>query len=319
MRNTYFNIDYEKAYPKPTPERIAEAFFNRMWRKLHVENFSYLIVLYGLHRVGKSEAAVSIAHILDETFEENLESRVVYNSRELLNTFKDIRVLGEKGCAVVVDEAGSGDIAATRWYEDMAKIVSAQLQAVGWLNPLILFVTQNYSFINSTARKLSSGVFEVERKNNRYSTIKPFWVQSNPWMTGSYRKYPIFCEERNGILSNVYKVNRIKIVRPPLEIRKRYENHSQAYKDKFLHESEEEIALMDSVKSQKNLLVSGIEDIAGKVFSDTDKYRSYKKNKTVGVINEDLIRHEFNLTNRDARLVKLLVEKKIAKSDTENS
>jgi len=217
MRNTYFNIDYEKAYPKPTPERIAEAFFNRMWRKLHVENFSYLIVLYGLHRVGKSEAAVSIAHILDETFEENLESRVVYNSRELLNTFKDIRVLGEKGCAVVVDEAGSGDIAATRWYEDMAKIVSAQLQAVGWLNPLILFVTQNYSFINSTARKLSSGVFEVERKNNRYSTIKPFWVQSNPWMTGSYRKYPIFCEERNGILSNVYKVNRIKIVRPPLE------------------------------------------------------------------------------------------------------
>jgi len=273
MNEKFFEIDYEKAYPQPTPERIAQAFFNRMWRKLHVENFSYLILLYGLHRVGKSEAAASIAHIIDETFEKDLETRVVYNSRDLLKAFKDIRELGKKGCAIVVDECGSGDLSAQRWYEDMAKLVSANLQASGYLNPLILFVTQQYSFVNSTVRKLSSGVFEVERKSNRYSTIKPFWVQSNPWMTGSYRKYPIFCENRNGIPSNVYKINRIKIVRPPIEIRKRYIEHSQNYKDKFLYESEEEIQLMEQVKTQKNVLVSGIDAIATDVFTNVDDYK----------------------------------------------
>ena len=314
MHNKFFEINYEKAYPKPTPERIAEAFFNRMWRKLHVENFSYLIVLYGLHRVGKSLCAVSIAHILDETFSENLEQRVVYNSKDLLRAFKELKDKGIKGGAIIPDESGSGDLSSQRWYEDMAKLVSANLQAIGHLNPLVLFVSQNLSFLNSTARKLSSGVFEVTRTSNRYSVIKPFWIYGSPWISGTYRKYPVFCEKRNGIPSSVYKMNRIRMNMPPLEIRKRYIDHSQNYKNKFLHESEKEIELMDQAKSQKNLLVTGIEDVANEVYNDSDKYRGFKKNKTAGTINENLIRHQFNLTLRDSRLVKLLVEKKISEN-----
>jgi len=311
----FFTIDYEKAYPKPTPVRIALAFFNLMWRKLHVENFSYLLVFYGLHRVGKSLAAVSFAYILDETFADNLETRVVYNSKDLLKAFKELKDKNIKGGAIIVDEAGSGDLSSQRWYEDMAKLVSANLQAIGHLNPLVIFVSQNFSFINSTARKLSSGVFEVTRKSNRHSTIKPFWIYSSPWTTNNYRKYPVFCENRNGIPSNVFKINKINISMPPLEIRQRYIAHSQAFKNKFLHDSEKEIELMDQVKTQKNLMVSGIEDIAKKVYEDADKYRGFKKNKEAGTINENLIKHEHNLTNRDAKLVKLLVEKKLYDKD----
>jgi len=310
--NSFFDTDFEKAYPTPTSERIAKAYFNRIWRKLHIEHFSFLIVFYGLHRVGKSLSAVSFAYILDPTFEDNLEDRVVYTSKDLMVAFKKIRQLKIKGAAVIIDEAGTGDLSSQRWYEDMAKIVSANLQSIGYLNPFIGFVTQNFSFINSTARKLSNGVFEVSRKSNRFSTIKPFWIHNNPWMSGYYRKYPIFCENRNGIPSNVYKINRIKICMPPHEIRNRYNDHSQAYKDKFLHDSEEDIQLMEQAKNQKNILVSGIDAISEEVYQNQQKYRGFKKNKNTGAINETLIRHEHGLTIRDSRLVKLLVEKKVA-------
>jgi len=310
MNNKFFLTNFEAAYPKPTPERIAQAYFNRIWRKLHVENFSFLIVFYGLHRVGKSLAAISYSYILDPTFEKNLENRVVYTSKALIAAFKDIRDKRIKGAAVIVDEAGTGDLSSQRWYEDMAKIVSANLQSVGYLNPFIGFVTQNFSFINSTARKLSSGVFEVDRKNNRYSTIKPFWIQNNPWMTGNYRKYPIFCENRNGIPSNVYKINRVKLSMPPLEIRKLYEEHSQAYKDKFLHDSEEDIQLMEQAKTQRNVIVTGINALVEEVYVNVDDYSRTDSKGTV-IINSELIRHEHTVTHRDAKLIKALVEKKL--------
>lgn len=310
MNNKFFELDFEKAYPVPTPERIAQAYFNRIWRKLHVENFSFLIVFYGLHRVGKSLSAVSFAYILDPTFEENLEDRVVYTSKALIAAFKKIRTERLKGAAVIVDEAGTGDLSSQRWYEDMAKIVSANLQSVGYLNPFIGFVTQNFSFINATARKLSNGVFEVSRKSNRFTSIKPFWIENNPWMTGYYRKYPIFCENRNGIPSNVYKVNRIKISMPPSEVRSRYEEHSQTYKDKFLQDSEDEIQVMEQVKTQKNVLVTGINAIAEEVHKNISDYSRDHKGKVI--INAELIRHEHMITHRDAKLVKALVEKKIS-------
>ena len=316
MNNAFFNLDFEKAYPTPPPERISQAYFNRIWRKLHIENFSFLIIFYGLHRVGKSLSAVSFCHILDPTFEENLENRVVYTSRGLIEEFKKIREEKIKGAGIIVDEAGTGDLSSQRWYEDMAKIVSANLQSVGYLNPFICFVTQNFSFINATARKLSNGVFEVTRKSNRFTSIKPFWIENNPWMTGFYRKYPIFCENRNGIPSNVYKVNRIKIGMPPPKIRNRYDAHSQAYKDKFLKDSEEEIQLMRQAKTQKNVLVTGINAMAEEVYKNIDDYSRTDRKGNI-IINPELIRHEHTITYRDAKLVKALVERKVKGNDTD--
>jgi len=318
MHELFFQQDFDSIYPAPTPERIAKAYFNRIWRKLHIENFSFLITFYGLHRVGKSLGAVSFAYIIDPTFEENMELRVVYDSKSLIKAFKAIRESKIKGGAVIVDEAGSGDLSAQRWYEEMAKIVSANLQSIGYLNPFIGFVTQNFSFINATARRLSNGVFEVYRPSNRYSVIKPFWIENNPWMTGFYRKYPIFCENRNNIASNVYKVNRIKIGLPPKDIQERYEQHSQDHKDKFLEDSEQELELVEASKTQRNLIVENIEAIAEVVYSNQENYRGVKRGQASGVISEDLIRHEHNLTNRDAKLVKALVEKKILKDDESN-
>jgi hypothetical protein len=315
----FFSVDLEKVYSQPTPDRLAKAYFNRLWRKLHIENFSLLIVFYGKHRVGKSLSAVDFCYILDETFEANMESRIVYTSRGLIQAFKDIKTLGIKGGGIVVDEAGSGDLSNMRWYEELAKVVSAELQAVGYLNPLICFVTQNFSFINTTARKLSQGVFEVNRTNNLYSTIKPFWIENNPWITGFYRKYPIFCESRGNVASNVYKINKIKIGLPPKEILERYKNHSQAFKDQLLISSEESVNMAEFSKTRKRTLVAGIEEIVKEVVSNADEYKSYSKKKGIATyLNENIIQHRHNLSMKEAKLVKALSEKEMYRTSPPN-
>ena len=310
----FFEMDFEKTYPVPSPQRMAEAFFSRLWRKLNIDNFSLLITFYGQHRVGKSNAAVSFCYILDPTFEENMEKRIVYTSKDLILAFKELRAKGIKGGGIIIDEAGSGDLSNTRWFEELAKTVSAELQAVGYLNPLICFVTQSFSFINTTARKLSQGVFEVSRTNNIFSKIKPFWVENSPWSVNSFHRYPLFCESRGGVASNVYKINKIKIGLPPQGILDRYVAHSQMFKDNLLDHSEEMIRMDEFTKDKKRVLVSGIEAIVHEVVVNKDDYMSFSKKKGIATyLNENIIRHKHGLTMKDAKLVKALGERELFK------
>lgn len=269
---------------------------------------------------GKSLSATSLAYILDETFEQNLEKRIVYSSRDTLAAFKEIREKRIKGAAVIIDEAGSGDLSNTRWYEEASKIISSELQAVGYLNPFIGFVTQNFSFINTTARKLSQGVFEVSRTNNLYTTIKPYWIETSPFITGIHRRYPIFCENREGIPSNVYKLSRIKMGMPPLDIRHRYEAHSQAYKDRLLVDSEQTIQALEMDKKKGQVYVEGIEAIVTEIVNNKNAYmtRSHKAG-VKDFLNAEIIRHRHSLPAKDSKLVKALAEQQLHKKLTTDS
>ena len=307
----FFELDLEAIYPTPTPTRVAEAFFNRLYRKLHVDNFSLLITFYGPHRVGKSLAAVDFGHILDETFEPNMEQRIVYNAKALIAAFRDIRQQGIKGGAVIIDEAGSGELSSQRWYEEAAKIISAELQAVGYLNPCIFFVCQSFSFINTTARKLTHGVFEVKRTNNDYSNIKPFWIQNSPWATATNRRYPIFCENKNGVPRNVFKINNIKIGLAPDVIRLRYIEYSQKFKDQLLTSSESDLEALEILKQQKNVFVTGIDAIAEEVFNNKENYMISTGKGDIITVNDGLIRHAHELSWKDAKLVKAIVDNKL--------
>jgi len=304
----FYELDFTKIYKEPDSIDLARVFFNRLWRKLHVLNFSLLVLFYGGHRVGKSLAAVLFAYLLDETFEKNLESRVVYSSKDFLSAMKYLRINHIKGGAVIFDEAGSSELSSQSWYEDAAKVINANLQSCGYLNPYIGFVTQNFAFVNSQARKLAQGVFEVSRNSNEYSRIKPFWIENNPWNKKFYHKYPIFCELRNGIPSSLYKLGMLKIGLPPKDIMNRYIDHSQAFKDKLMDDSERDMNVMATQKQMQNAIITDINDIVSQVIADPEPFKASSKSNR---IDEDLIRHKFGLKHRDAKVVRLLSEKVI--------
>ncbi len=235
-----------------------------------------------------------------------MESRVVYDGKGIVNAFNEINDNKIKGGAVIVDEAGSTELSHQRWYEDAAKIINAEIQAVGYLNPFIGFVTQSFSFINTTARRLSQGVFDVSRKHNEYAIIKPFWISDNPWTSGMYRKYPVFCERRNKVVSNMFKINKIKLGLPPDHIQRRYEKHSIAFKNRLLKSSIEDIETLDLLKQQKNVFATGIDAIVQEVCENIDVYST--SSHLGESLNIGVIRHRHELTWRDAKLVKALVE-----------
>jgi hypothetical protein len=308
----YFDVPFEDIYPEPTPDRIAEAYFNKLYRRLNVDNFSLLITFFGPHRTGKSLTALDFAYILDSTFVDEMERRIVYTTKDLIALFKEIRQRKLHGAGIIIDEAGSGELSSQRWYEDVSKIVSAELQAIGYLNPFIGFVTQSFSFINTTARKLSSGVFEVERMHSRFNTVKPFWVRNNPWVTNTHRHYPIICERHGGVLSNVYKIAKLKMYLPPDDIVKRYIAHSQAYKDRLLESSIEEVDMLIFEKNRKKAYVSGIDAVVEEVYRNQSSYSTKSSKRGVkAFINKDLIRHAHQeLSDRDAKTVKALVDQR---------
>jgi len=309
----FFDVDFDKIYPKPSNSQFAIVFFNDLWMQLHHFNFSLLLSFYGKHRAGKSLCAVLFAHILDPTFAENLEKRVVYTSQDFLKATNDLRKKNIKGGAIIKDEAGTGDLSSQRWYEESAKIINAQLQAIGYLNPFIGFVTQNFSFINTHARKLSQGVFEVTRKTNRYANVKPFWIENNPWTPGVIHKYPVYYERYNDIVSSKYKVFNIKIGLPPQDIVDRYEAHSQRYKDKLSVDATTDIdSIVAKQKMEQRKTFKALTSMANTIVKDPEDFVIRRKSDNViKKVDEYLIMHKLDVSLNEAKTIKALAEKKI--------
>lgn len=311
---TFFDVEFDKIYPEPSSEQFALVFFNDLWRQLHVYSFSLLLTFLGKHRVGKSLAAVAFSYIIDPSFEKHLEERVVYTSKDFLRETKKIRYGGFKckGRAIIKDEAGTGDLSSSKWYEESAKLVNTELQAIGYLNPLISFVTQSFSFVNTTARKLSHAILLVDRKTNKCSMIKPYWIEGSPFSSSYYHRYPLFSETHDGIKSNTYKINMITLGLPPKDIVDRYIQHSKAYKDKLHDECSSDLDSFENEKTQRKkkdikALNKMVEDVIVEPFEFSTRH---KKNVKIKKFDEYLIMHHFNLGSTEARIVKALAEKK---------
>jgi hypothetical protein len=305
----FFSIP-DDLYPNPSEDELATWFFHGLWTKLHVLNFSLLISLFGQHRTGKSLAGVSFAHILDETFAPELESRVVYDSVSLTEVFRDLRRRDIKGGAVIIDECGSGDLGASRWFESISRTLGAELQSVGYLSPLILFISQNYLFLNSTVRRLSQGIFEVKRKNALWSTIKPLWVSQTPFQTSAHRTYPVCClQTEDGYPSTVLKLNKLRIGLPPKDLVDRYIAHSQSWKDSLLESSVVEVSALNGERFKRKPAMTDINSIVSKVLVDPGKFTTASMQKgTKTFVSKELIRHQFGIPLKDASLVKMIVD-----------
>jgi len=302
----FLNLDVDHIYPEPTNEQFILSFFNRLYMNLHVFNFSLFIVWFGKHRVGKSISSVIFSIILDPTFLDNMEQRIVYSVDDLKREARIIRDKKIKGASIIYDEAGSGELSNQRWYEQKAKRINAILQSIGFLNPFLNLVTQDFMFINSQARKLSHGVFECRRTNNKYTVIKPLWISNDPWSSKPYRNYPLFCESINDdVVSNIYKIGKIRLGRLLDEkTEQKYEEISKAYKNKLLDEEDDEGNEEDDSES----MIDKVEDAVNDILSNPDPVLSRMKNN-YPVLNAQLIAFQYKLPIRVAQAVKIKAEK----------
>ena len=212
---------------------LAEDYLNEIYKNLHKRNLSFLGIWTGQHRVGKSVGAEVFADLLDPTFEDCLEERTVYTSHDFMSSMENIRKDHIKGGATVWDETqikhGSRD-----WYKDVNKSINSAIQAFGYLNPIVFFVTQDPSFIDSQPRKLFHSFYEVKRTGNQWNYILPFNIKYNRRIGKPYYIYPRYKVKYFGNMGIKAKLMYIRMLKPSAKFLHRYNNHSQKFKDKFL-------------------------------------------------------------------------------------
>lgn len=109
--------------------------------------------------------------LLDETFEENMEKRIVYDAKSFMDACKEIEEKKIHGAAIIWDEAGVG-LSSRDWYDISNKSINYAIQVLGYLHPYIFFVTQDASFLDAQPRKLLTNFLKFQEKITNILQLK---------------------------------------------------------------------------------------------------------------------------------------------------
>ena len=269
-------------------------------------------MVVGKHRTGKSLTALSFSNLLDKTFAPNMEKRVVYYAEDFMRALEEIRQKNIIGGAIVWDEAGVG-VPSREWYNISNKAVGLACQVFGRYRPIIFFVTQDVSYIDSQIRKLFHGFYEMQRMSDKYAIAKPFNVSYNKRIGKVYYRYGRFysTDLEQSIGKRVLKA--IKVKRPPQELEKRYDTHSKEFKDLIMEQMKERTESYQDDKDRKKMDIKDIILEVTKDHYDDSEFLSKRSKPDSIILDKDAIRFHYDISDSKARFVKKQAEVAIKK------
>jgi len=306
----------DEHFPVIDPTTLATLYFRKIYRRVHELKFNYLGMITGKHRVGKSLTGVSLAHALDPTFEENLETRVVYYKEGFMSALSEIKDKNIIGGAIIWDEAGLG-IASRDWYSNANKTLSKCIQIFGRYRPIVFFITPDMSYIDSQVRKLYHGFFDVSRFDNLYSTMKPLGVSYDKRTGKIFFTYSRICLMNDDAPGGRLVLNKIRMKRPTKELESRYEHHSKQLKDNVFESMKEDINLFESKQKKKVHSVSEVVDDIVTNHVDDEAYLTTRSTPDKKVFDINAIRLYYEVTASSATMIKKLAENQANKRDDE--
>lgn len=283
-----------------------------IYKRVHELRFNFLGMVVGKHRTGKSLTALSFAHLLDPTFVSNMEDRVVYYAEDFMKALEDIRRKNIIGGAVVWDEAGVG-VPSREWYNISNKAVGMAVQVFGRYRPIIFFVTQDVTYIDSQIRKLFHGFYEMQRMSDKYAIAKPFNVSYNKRIGKVYYRYGRFysTDLSNSIGKRVLKA--IKIRRPPQYLEKRYDKHSRDFKDLIMDQMKERTESYQETRDKKKMEVKDIIAEVVKKHYNNAEFLSKRSTPDNVIFDKDAIRFMYDVSDSKARFIKKQSEVEVNK------
>lgn len=245
--------------------KLFLAFVRDLYAKVNENNFTYLALVTGQHRAGKSFFSILMSLLLDETFEDNMDKRIVYDAKSFMNACKEIEEKKIFGAAIVWDEAGVG-LSSRDWYDISNKSINYAIQVIGYLHPLIFFVTQDASFLDAQPKKLLTNFFEIERKNNEYSSAKVFNIEINRRTAKIYYKFP-----RVLLNNKLITIKRLYYPRLPREVAKRYEEISFSWKQKIIESMQSRVS---EIKTDEK--IKSFDEIKQEIIENFDFFKNRK-------------------------------------------
>ena len=308
-------IQIEDIYSETDPKKILMSYLKSIYISVHNLNYNFLGVGTGKHRVGKSIDCCLYATLLDSTFYPNMEERVVYFPEQFLDALKDLAKKNIVGGAIVWDEAGVG-IPARNWYDMSNKSINFVTQVLGYLRPIVFFVTQDITYIDSQPRKLFHSFYEFYRTSTNYNVCKPYEIQYDKKKGKIYYKYPRINRVVEDVIGSLVKLTKIEVSKPPKEFIDRYEQHSFDFKARIMQTMEERVKkfeLDEDIVRRHMTQGEILEDVMG-------NYKRYEsKRSALGnvILDSNLIRFSYSIPDPLARFIKADAERLINKRQKE--
>jgi hypothetical protein len=292
----------------PTPPKRLQGrnanhtawLMRRIWDRLNVKNEHFMGVIVGQEGSGKSYTALKIANAVDPTFSAD---RVIFDVAELLEVLRDGE--HEPGQFWVLDEAGVQF--GIRTWQDRGQILANQaLQLIRNENLGLIFTLPRLSELDSQAQgRLQAFVEMVDKVNSdgeQYVECKWKWMDPDRADdTGKiYKKYP-----RRRQHGKLKRITRLRFGPPSEEITEPYEAEKAEFQEEFYEETIQELSDEDADEEEKKTP----HDVAEELKDDIEKVVDQNNRTGRTYVNDDLVRATCDVSVRDAKTVKSLLER----------
>lgn len=281
----------------------------RIWDRVNRNNEHFMGVIVGREGSGKSYTAVKIAKSIDPSF---TADRIIFDVASLLETLRDGN--HSPGNFYVLDEAGVQ--LGKRTWQDRAQVLANQaLQLIRDHNLGLLFTLPRLSELDSqTQGRLQAMVEMTGKEDGEYAEAKWKWL--DPDRTGEtgkvYKKYP-----RRRHKGQLLKVRQVAFTPPDEEVIQPYEERKDEFQEDFYDEVIDELKEeTDGEGSEGDSDEMGPKDIATEIQnSSIEKYVSINRSNKTPYINKNLIQADYELSHRNAKMVKSLLEQQTSNNE----
>lgn len=285
-------------------EVLGISFFRHLRQYVVGKHFTYLASIDGRHRSGKSLTACMIAYLIDPTFWDNMESRIVHSPAEFMAAVERIKRDNIKGAVIIVDEAGVS-MSSSDWYEKMLKTVTKVVQFFGYLYVIVFFVAPTKDFVDSRLRKMFHAYYKVDRPSNFYNTVKIYSLKYNSMLNKWFYKHPIV--EVGG---ERITVQQFRFPCPPSWMIERYENMAVLHKDSMLREMTQSINTVEQKEFSKDDVPKAIDFVV----ENYTIFEAERGGKDIVHLDQLRIEFHFHVPARIARYIKQEGERRLRES-----
>lgn len=298
--------------PKPLRrpnENHTPWLLRRVWDRVNRDNEHFMGCLVGREGSGKSYTAIKIANTVDPSFNAD---RIIFDVAELLRVLRDGD--HEPGNFYVLDEAGVQF--GRRSWQDRAQVLANQaLQLIRSHNLGLIFTLPRLSELDSQTEGRLQAVLEItDKEPNEYVKLK--WKFIDPDRVDSsgniLKKYPR--RRQNGYLKRITR----NTFAPPVDddLIERYEERKGVFQEQVYEDTIEALEEGEEEEDEGEQLSPN--EVAAQIAqSDMQAVVARHNQNNQPYINADLIRANYEVTHRDARAVKSMLEQQFEKEELE--
>lgn len=291
------------------PHDCFEAeILRRVWDRLNRRNEHFMCAIVGREGSGKSHTAIRLASEIDPTFSHD---RVIFDVAELLRILKDGE--HEPGNAYVLDEAGVS-LGVRTWQERGQILANQAMQLIRDHNLALIFTLPRLGELDSQTQGRLQAFYEITRKEPDVRVIGK-WKYMKPDRSdhsGNILK-PFPKIRRNGV---VHEVRRLSFSPPDPALVEPYQDRKREYQNEFYEQVIDELEDDDTDdsggKDPKEVVDQVKEDGIG-------RFVSIHGGNKQPYIDGDMIQMEYDLSVRDTKKVKKLLERDEEVSLTEHT